>query len=276
MELDAAEQRVVSRARTRLHEVLDGLRPVLLERSGVASVKMKDDGTPVTDSDLEANERLIDALGTELPDHSFVSEETTTTYDGAEWAWIIDPIDGTSNFTTGIPYWCVSVALALRGQVVLGVVDAPPLDDRYEAVMGGGATRNGAPIRIRPPAAYDDPGNRHVPLLLTTMTARRVTPRVRLNPRVLGSAALDLCLVARGVAAAAVSLTPKLWDHAAGAVIVEEAGGVYHSYDADGLLPLVAGRDYAGRSATSAAGPDVAYLTGLAEHLVQVEDRSGR
>ena len=272
MLLDDDARQVVRSAQKLLHELADELRPDLLGRTGTTATEMKGDGTPVTQADVEVNERIVDAISDQFPDHLVLSEELDTGYAGAEWAWIVDPIDGTSNFTTGVPYWCVSIALALEGEPVLGFVEAPPLGARFEAVRGEGATRNGAPISVGAPVDFDDPANRHVPLLLTTVTARRARPRVRLNPRVLGSAALDLCLVAQGVAAAAFSLRPKVWDHAAGSVIVTEAGGAYVTVEGTPLLPLEPGLEYAGRSAVGAAGPNETYVRALAGRLVVAEE----
>lgn len=274
--LDPATRQVVDDALSLLRELCDDLRPNLLDRTGDTSSHMKRDGTPVTDSDVEVNERIVTAVEKRFPTHTVLSEELDTSYDGAEWAWIVDPIDGTSNFTTGVPYWCISAALARHGQPILGFVDAPPLGARFEAVRGDGATRNGRPIQVRDEVDVDDPANRHVPLLLTTVTARRARPRVRLNPRVLGSAALDLCLVAQGVGAAALSMRPKVWDHAAGALIVEEAGGAYVTIEGEPLLPLRSGLEYEGRSAVGGAGPSEEYVRKIAARLTADEQNLAR
>lgn len=263
-----AARDVVQQATALLHRLADELRPDLLRWSGTTATEMKGDGTPVTVADVEVNERIEAAIEREFPDHIVLSEELATDFPGADWAWIVDPIDGTSNFTTGVPYWCVSIALALEGEPILGFVDAPPVGARYLGVAGEGATKNGEPLEVRPAVDVDDPANRHIPLLLSTVTARRARPRVRLNPRVLGSAALDLCLVAEGAAAAALSMHPRVWDHAAGSVIVAEAGGVYATLDGEPLLPLRPGTEYATLSATAGAGPDRDYLELLVSRLM--------
>lgn len=269
LELTADERAVVERARALAVRIGDDLRVDLLRRAGNVDPEMKGDGSPVTDVDVEVNQHIVDLIDGEFPDHAVVSEELGTTHAGrGRWTWIVDPIDGTSNFTAGLPYWCVSMALTLDGEPVLGVVEAPPLGRRYEAILGEGATRNGSPIRVREPADWNDPSNRYVPLMITTATARRARPGVRLNPRVMGSAALDLCLVADGTSAASISLSPKVWDIAAGALLVTEAGGTYLTLDGTPLLPLRADTEYAGRSAPAAAGPNAAYLRRLVETLV--------
>ncbi|MBW3620367.1 MAG: inositol monophosphatase [Actinobacteria bacterium] len=262
------ERAVVDAARDALHPLLDELRPELVARAGRVDLELKEDGTPVTDVDLEVNERLLARIGDVFPDHTVVSEELVTEHADGRWTWIVDPIDGTSNFISGLPYWCISMALTLDGHPVLALVEAPPFAARFEAVAGDGATRNDEPIRVRPPVDWNDGRNRHVPLLLTTATARRARPAVRLNPRVMGSAALDLCQVAAGTAAASVSLAPKVWDVAAGVLLVTEAGGQYLTLDGTPLLPLRHDTEYAGRSAPAAAGPNAAYLRALVDTLV--------
>lgn len=267
--LGSDDRHVVRRALDLVSAFCDEVRPELLARAGRIAPEMKGDGTPVTDLDVEVNERIVAAIDAEFPDHTVVSEELGTTHVGAgRWTWIVDPIDGTSNFTAGLPYWCVSIALTLDGEPVLGVVEAPPLGRRYVAIRGEGATRNGVPIEARGRTDWNDGANRYVPLLLTTATARRARPGVRLNPRVMGSAALDLCLVADGTSAASISLSPKVWDIAAGALLVTEAGGTYLTLDGTPLLPLRADTEYAGRSAPAAAGPDPDYLRRLVDTLV--------
>lgn len=258
-----ADRSVVVRAQGLARGFVEEVRPLLLRRAGNADPDMKGDGSPVTAIDVEVNERLAAAVASAFPDHAMLSEELDTHHGATEWTWIVDPIDGTSNFTSGLPYWCVSIALTRQGRPVYGLVDAPPIDACYESVRGEGATRNGAAIHVRERVDFDDPRSAHVPLLLATAMARRGAPRLRLNPRVMGAAALDLCLVAEGTAAAAISTKPKVWDHAAGGLIVEEAGGSYVTLSGEPLLPLREDTEYEGRSAAAAAGPDADYLDAL-------------
>jgi myo-inositol-1(or 4)-monophosphatase len=262
---------VIERALPVLAAALDELAPRLLATTGKVSPDSKGDGTPVTVVDLEADERLGAALTSAFPSHGVLSEERTTVAPDTDFTWIVDPIDGTSNFTCGLPYWCVSVALAFEGEPVLGVIDAPVLARRYVARVGGGAHRDGQRLRIRQRADWQDGRNRHVPVMLTTGTARRARGAgLRMNPRVMGSTALDLAVVAEGVAAASVAMVPRVWDIAAGAVLVREADGVALATEGPSLLPLHPGRDYRDLAATFAAGPDERYVRGLTAALVPV------
>lgn len=265
--LDDDERAVVRRARGVVGALLDELRPELLSRSGDVAHEMKGDNTPVTAVDVDVNERIVAAVRDAFDGHGVVSEELDTVHHGERWTWVVDPVDGTSNFTAGLAYWCVSIALCRDGLPVYAAVDAPPVDLRFEAVLGEGATCDGAPLAVRGPVDVDDRRNRHIPLFLTSGTVRRARPRVRLNPRVMGAAALDLCHVADGTGAAAISLIPKVWDVAAGSLLVQEAGGVLVTLDGPPLLPLEAGVDYASRSAPVCAAATEAFVALLTDRL---------
>jgi myo-inositol-1(or 4)-monophosphatase len=259
----------VARALTALDPVLDALGPSLLAQSGRIEPEAKSDGTPVTDADHQADQALTRAISAAFPDHGIVSEEQETVSPGTDFCWVIDPIDGTSNFTAGLPYWCISVALTFEGEVVFGVVDAPPFGRRSVALRGRGTTRGGRRLHVREPVDWHDGRNRHVPVMLTTGTARRArSAGLRLNPRVMGATALDLATVADGTAAASVALIPKVWDVAAGALLVTEAGGTVETLHGDPLLPLRPGVEYATRSAATAAGPNADYVRDLAAGLL--------
>jgi myo-inositol-1(or 4)-monophosphatase len=267
--LPPADEAVVRRALDVAQTALDALRPLLLGATGTGEVVAKADGTPVTEADLAADERLSAALQQAFPSHGILSEERHTRAPATAWTWVIDPIDGTSNFTCGLPYWCVSVGLLLDGRPALALVDAPVLDRRYRAVAGQGAWRGSQRLTVRPTVDWRDPRNGHVPVMLTTGTARRARAAgLRLNPRVMGSTALDLAVVAEGVAAASVALRPKVWDVAAGWLLVEEAGGHVVTMGGDPLLPLHAEQDYLGTTAPTAAGADPAAVRDLADALL--------
>ncbi len=264
-----ARTTTLARASTVLLDVLDDLGPWLLQQSGTIASTAKADGTPVTTADHEADQRLEDAIRAAFPEHGVLSEERATVAPDTSWCWVIDPIDGTSNFTAGLAYWCVSVALCLDGEVELAVIDAPPIGQRTVAVRGQGTTRDGQPCRVRPAVDWRDGRNRHVPVMLTTGTARRArNAGLRLNPRVMGATALDLATVAGGTAAASVALIPKVWDVAAGSLLVREAGGTVTTLHGEPLLPLRPGVEYAERSAITASGPDASYVAELAHALL--------
>ena len=264
--LSSAVLDVALRAADTVGDLCDDLRPRLLARAGTEGSRAKGDGTPVTDADVDTDHAIRRHLQSAFPDHEVVSEEGDTTWRGATWTWVVDPIDGTSNFTAGLPYWSVAIALLHDGVPVYGCVEAPPLGARFEAVRGRGATRNGDPVHVADPVDFRSGRNSHVPFIVTSGTIRRGRGTVRLNARVLGSSALDLALVAAGSAVATYQRVPKAWDMAAGSLLVEEAGGAHVSLERP-ILPPSPGDDMASRSAAAIAGPDEAWVQDLAAAL---------
>jgi myo-inositol-1(or 4)-monophosphatase len=259
--LDGAARSVVVQARSVLDAVLDDLRDELAPRAGDAVVETKPDGTPVTLHDRAADEMLTSRLLDAFPAHGVISEEAGHVAPTSAWTWVLDPIDGTSNFIAGVPYWCVSVALCLDGAPALGVIEAPALGLRFTAVAGEGAEERSAHrtrhLRVRERVGLRAPSSAHVPGLYSGGAARDLTADgVTLNARIMGAAALDLAMVARGTAPLAVTLGPHVWDVAAGGLLVLEAGGACAGATDRPLLPLVPGRDYGSEVVRTAGATD--------------------
>jgi fructose-1,6-bisphosphatase/inositol monophosphatase family enzyme len=244
--------------------LLDELGPGLAAAAGDVAVEFKDDGTPVTRIDRETDERIVAAVAGRLPGHAVVSEEQTTTATDASWVWVVDPIDGTSNFIAGVPHWAVSIALCFEGAPVLGIVDAPALGRRWAGLAGQGTRRNGRSVRVRDHVDFTAPTHTHVPVMMTSTAARRLAGSgLRMNPRLLGSVALDLAMVADGSAAGSIAWVPHVWDVAAGLVLVAEAGGVAVQRGSTPLLPLGAGVAYGTRTSLTVTAPHAQALDGL-------------
>lgn len=199
-------------------------------RTGV-SVRMKGVADIVTATDVEAQKRVVGRLRRIFPGHGILAEEGLDTTPGAEWRWIIDPLDGTKNFARGIPTFCVSIAAEFRGRVELGVVNDPVHEELFVAVREHGAWCNGKPIRVSDVAnlraAFVATGcphrvGRYIEPIATTFgrfAARSLGVRDR------GAGALDLCYVACGRLDGYWELDQSPWDIAAGGLIVDEAGG---------------------------------------------------
>ena len=204
---------------------LEAGRLSLRLRDAGLKVNRKAGGSPVTNGDLAVDALLTERLRGARPDYGWLSEETADdpVRLAAERLFIVDPIDGTTAYLKGRPWFVVAIAVVEAGRTVAGVVHAPALDETYVAVRGGGATLNGAPIgpsaadglegcaMLAPPEMFNDP--------------RWPTPWPPMRVERRNAIAYRMTLVAAGTFDAAVSLGPKHdWDLAAASLIAEEAG----------------------------------------------------
>ena len=187
-------------------------------------------GDLVTVADRASEALIIERLRREFPGAAILGEEGGVRAGTAETQerWIVDPLDGTTNYAHGYPLYCVSIAYERAGHVVAAAIYAPVLDEMYAAASGRGATCNGAPIRVTGavsvaeslvctgfmPALYDRNGENFARLSRRAQAVRRD-----------GSAALDLAFVACGRFDAFWEYDLKPWDVAAGALLIREAGG---------------------------------------------------
>ncbi|MCW5622063.1 MAG: inositol monophosphatase family protein [Burkholderiales bacterium] len=200
----------------------------------------KSDGSPFTQADLAAQTALVEALQ-RIHDVPVMGEEMTAErqaqlwLSGEEGMWCVDPIDGTSNFVNGVPYFAVSVALMRRGRSELAVVYNPMLDEAFTARRGVGAFMNGTPLPLRPVArelAHAIAGvdfKRLPPKLACTLAAQSPCS----SQRSFGAGTLDWCYAAAGRFDVYLHGGQKLWDYAAGALIFEESGGSVCSLTGD-------------------------------------------
>jgi len=186
----------------------------------------------VTEGDRQAERMIIEMISARHPDHAILAEESPARQSGALCRWIVDPLDGTTNYAHGYPVFCVSIALEVAGERVLGVVYNPMLDEMFVAEKGRGAFLNGRPIRVSATAEmskcllatgfpYDIRCSTDNNLDLFAALAVQVQAVRRA-----GSAALDLAYVAAGRFDGFWELKLHPWDTAAGCLLVEEAGGV--------------------------------------------------
>ena len=186
---------------------------------------------PVTEADHESEKAIFEVIREEFPDHYLLSEEAGEITMDSSYKWIIDPIDGTVNFAHGLPLCCVSVAVEQAGEMILGAVYNPFVNEFFFAQRGYGSTLNDKKISVSPetsvakaclvtgfPYTYLDQPNG--PLEVFSRLIRGGVPVRRL-----GSAAMDLCWVAAGRFDGFYEHKLSAWDSAAGFLIVEEAGG---------------------------------------------------
>ncbi len=205
---------------------------LLRDRLGTRiDVSHKGDINLVTDVDL-ASERLIrETIATHYPRHQVMAEEGGLDERGSQYRWIVDPLDGTTNYAHGYPVFCVSIALEYKGEIILGVVYDPMREELFAAERGAGAALNNRSIRVSATTEL-------IKSMLSTgfpydIKTSRLTnldhwANFAMNAQALrrdGAAALDLCYVASGRYDGFWELNLSAWDVAAGALIVEEAGG---------------------------------------------------
>jgi myo-inositol-1(or 4)-monophosphatase len=198
-------------------------------------IKFKGEVDLVTKADENAEQAITRLLQKTFPNYGMLAEEGGELKGEGNVRWIVDPLDGTTNFAHGLPLFCTSIALERDGEVVLGVVYDPMANETYTAERGGGATLNGEPIVV---SDIDDP----IRALLATgfpydrdevPAALELFGRFAVHTqgmRRLGSAALDLCYVAAGRLDGYYERGVKAWDIAAGTLILREAGGKVTNY----------------------------------------------
>ena len=201
----------------------------------------------VTEADLASEQAIRTFLHTQRPEIAIMSEEQTESHrlDPAQLLWVLDPLDGTTSFAHGFPYFAVSIALLQEGQPLLGVVYAPFSDELFVAIKGQGATLNGQPIHVsgtdQPVAALVATGfpyERQDCLEAVVQRLGRVLEQVQ-DLRRGGAAALDLSYVACGRLDAYYEIQLKPWDSAAGWLLVLEAGGMITGMDGAPYSPFV-------------------------------------
>lgn len=203
------------------------------------SFKIENKGTIdlVTEVDKTSEALLVGGLQQSFPDHDFLAEENDYGSRGASHKWIIDPLDGTTNFAHGFPWFAVSMALEIDGEICAGVIYHPMMDEMFSAVKGGGAELNGRRLQVsqRSPLQnsllatgfpYDSathPENNFANFTSFQMRCRGI--------RRAGAAALDLAYVAAGRLDGFWECKLKPWDVAAGVLLVNEAGGMVTAHD---------------------------------------------
>jgi myo-inositol-1(or 4)-monophosphatase len=218
----------------------------------------------VSEADRSCEDFIVAELARTFPDDGFLGEEGGRRGGSGEALWVIDPIDGTHNFLTGIPFWCVSLALVAGEEAKLGLIYDPTADELFSAAAGAGAFLNGAPMRVSGETdlgrarlcvgfSYRRPVVDHVRTIEACLTAGCEYLR-------LGSGALALAYVAAGRFDGYWERHMNSWDAAAGIALVREAGGWTNEFLAGDAL--TGGNEIL--AATPALVDDFRRLTGLA------------
>jgi myo-inositol-1(or 4)-monophosphatase len=202
----------------------------------------KADFSLVTEADVQADKYLTQEILAAYPQDSLLSEELhhISPEDASGGVWVVDPLDGTTNFSLGLAHWGTSIARLVDGVPTLAVMYFPLLGETYAAERGCGASFNGNPMRIKTP----DPQDKSTFFVCCSRTFRNYTVGIRYKTRILGSAAYSFCTVARSMALIAFEARAKIWDLAAAWLVVQEAGGCITAYDDRSPFPLNPGTDY--------------------------------
>jgi myo-inositol-1(or 4)-monophosphatase len=211
---------------------------ILKERAdSIGTIQYKGEIDPVTEVDLLCEQEVIGRIKKAFPGHAFLAEESGATAGNADHLWIIDPLDGTVNYAHGYPCYCVSIGYQHKGEVVVGVVYNPCLDELFVAGKGQGATLNGNPISVSTttdlkqsllatgfPYDINESSDNNLDHFQNFIVACQAIRRP-------GSAAMDLCYTAMGRFEGFWELKLHPWDFAAGWLMVEEAGGTVTRFD---------------------------------------------
>jgi len=211
---------------------------------GRVSATRKSDASLVTEADHAVQHAILSEIARAYPDHAVLGEETIARPEAhraaahAEYCWVIDPIDGTRNFARGVETYVTSVGLLHRGSPVAAALYDPPRDRLFAARLGGGATQDGRPL-----STGDRPIDTDTTLALSTLNGRPLTPRIQrwmetFVFRNAGSLCMHLIWVAQGQCDGAYSTQAKLWDIAAAALLVTEAGGRVTDLSGHPLWPI--------------------------------------
>ncbi len=209
---------------------------------GGMPASQKPDQTAVTMADLAADRLITEKIQQHFPSDGIITEESAHMVPKIDSpVWVIDPLDGTTNFSLGLPIWGVSIARLSHGYPDLGVLYFPCIHELYTVEAGSGAFLNQQPITVRAP----DPTQPMSFFACCSRSFRTFDISIPYKPRIFGSGAYSLCMLARGSALLALDSAPKLWDLAAAWPLIHAAGGIIETLDGQSIFPLAPGQDYA-------------------------------
>lgn len=243
------EEIAISEYMTSARQAVVAARKVLLSYFGkLSQVSEKDQAGLVSEADLESERTIKEILAIAHPEVKFLGEEESYQNQNLSLSsegllWVVDPLDGTTNYVHNFPVFCISIGLMRDGEMILGLIDAPILEKTYSAMLGGGAFVNGQPMRVSERKTVEDS-------LLATGFFAQNTPALEQQLKIFtdfiyrargvrraGAAAFDLCMVAEGVFDGFWEKNLQPWDTCGGALIVKEAGGLVTDYKGKDFHP---------------------------------------
>lgn len=226
--------------------VRESAQAEIMSRYNQVDFTMKQDGSFLTEADTSMQSAMINKLRADYPEYEILGEEMSAQEQQAlldtnkEGLWILDPLDGTNNFSSGVPIFSVSIALIKNKQVELGIVYDPVHDECFAAERGKGAWLNDKPLTLKTSRS-------EIKQCIAQIDLKRLTPElagkiasehVFSSQRNFGSGALDWCWIAADRSQIYVHGGQKLWDHAAGQLILKEAGGVVSNFAGETAFDL--------------------------------------
>ena len=216
----------------------------IMPRFNQVSYEFKQDGSLVTEADSAMQRVMIESLQQLWPEYIVLGEEMTEAEQqhqldsNADGVWILDPLDGTTNFASGVPVFSVSIALVKNNEVVMGLIYDPNRDEVFSAIKGEGAWFNGQPLK-------SESEREHLSQCSAQIDFKRLNKELRAHlclqhpyasQRNFGSGALDWCWLASARSQVYIHGGQKLWDYAAGHLILQEAGGVAKTFDGESMF----------------------------------------
>ena len=222
--------------------IISAAREELLPRFADVQRSIKQDGSFLTEADMATQVRISGALKEYYPETAFLGEEMSAEEQAellsdSDSLWCLDPLDGTSNFAAGIPYYAISLALIERGVATLGIVYDPNRDECFVGIRGQGALLNDEPLAVKP---VDLP----LPQCTALIDFKRLSPRLAMDlvsqrpyasQRSYGSVALDWCWMAASRFHVYLHGASNVWDYAAGLLVFKEAGGFSSTLEGEGI-----------------------------------------
>jgi myo-inositol-1(or 4)-monophosphatase len=201
----------------------------------------KPDHTVVTEADMAADQLITHEISVNYPSDTIISEESSHSIkNDHNPIWIVDPLDGTTNFSLGLSIWGVSIARIVNNLPELGVLYFPLINELYTVQQGWGSFLNQKSITVKAP----DPSQPMSFFACCSRSYRNYDISIPYKARIMGSGAYNFCLVARGAALLGFDAVPKIWDLAAAWLLVEEAGGVITAFEGSPAFPLTPHEDF--------------------------------
>lgn len=229
-----------------MKNVTDFITSVLADAAKVASInfgkvsgvtKPEDNNQVLTATDIEIGELIVSRAKSQFPDWNIIDEEAGVIDNGSSYTWVVDPIDGTSNFANGVHTYGIMIGLLHEGVPVAGGIALPYFDEIYVAEKGMGAFCNGQAIEVTSETsllnclvAYGVDGHQENPDMTTEEMATLAQIILGIRNLRSSNSAYDVAMVAKGGYGAFLNRTSKIWDNVAPQIIIEEAGGVYTDF----------------------------------------------